>query len=1488
MATGEPRHLSQGVDFLGFMGAKLRDLKGISTLAYELIQNADDVKDEEGRPGASRISFDVRDDALIVENDGVFREVDFSRMQQVASEGKREEVGTTGAFGIGFIAVYQVTDRPELLSSGKRWTFRPEMDEGDRIEQYLVPSERTRFRLPWAFDPDSEVRRRLRVEPVQPTQLTGFANEIARAVSAASLFLKQIRYLEVKRNGVSIKTVEREHAGGDETIILEDNHPLIWRFLYGGFEQEARRMRDQYSQIEDKRQYQVVIAVPDEEITKSRLYAVLPSDTPNPLPFHINADFFPSSDRKRILFGNDFQSDWNRAAVTAAAEAVAHKLDHLIGILDHVGLWRLLQSMDQCWRDVQSGKHDEAFAGFWEKAAPLLSSSQIVYTTAGQWVRPGEARLLESDEELEASSILEGLGIQVVHPDLRPYFGLLRQNEVGTPRLTVQDVVEVLRQAGLSQRTPLAQAPKGLRTIDGWQKLWRALDALLERRQTSYEKEQAIACLRSCAIALGQDGALWIPSDLSRGNSETGTLFRGVPWLKEVEGFGNSSVPGRLVPEFNAKRAIEVLFSLSPKHLTEVCCHGELDVAALYDWFEARKPEILSRNELIEGLRALSIWPAAGKLRPLEGVYISTGFDEDPLDLPILVDLKTLGGRKEFLKDLGVQGLTFQVYAREQVPRVLREKADLTREKRRQLVQLLAKRLGEIRDDWQLRQELHGLDLVECTDGAFRPARDVYLKADVLKVLGDHVHVAAETSQNADAVEALYEWLEVARESRPGDVIAQVKCLCSEGRNPQSHKSIQDIFAYLVNSWPRWEAPLHDCFAPLRSIGWLPGTSSPSHWFRPSDLYAVFQRYLFGTQANFLDLPPMLQRQAGTAKLIEFLEIEDTPSPDLVVKHLLACCGQKKEINRQVYRFLNDSAHDPSLDRLRGKACLLMEDGRYVRPDQVFWSEHPFGKFRVQLGQDFRSYSALLDRLGVNKKPEIKDYQAVLLEISEQYQQHKAALDDQTFAVLMGCWEALSTALEKADINAHDLAELRRHKVIPDGRRMLNLPENIFFEDRAGLAARFHGFLEQNAIQRPQGAWRAMEAVGVRLLWREAVETHLVESPDSAEDTDLAAHIKERRPLVARAVESDKASVAEDLDEAVLDRLQFERASQLVIRHSLNAFRQHRFTDAESVPALLMPREHTVYVVHENGHIAWPAVARELAYAIKTAGEIGGLAGGIKEALAPDSYEEASRTLDELGYPPLLQREPTQIAAAGAAAGFGGTDLGEDEDKAGFGTSIDQPGMDDTPMADTETGKQAVEDPIAAILGGDAGRADMPPTGPEFPAGGRPGQAAGTGQRKRRKSSRIVSYVYPEDALADPSKRQSVNRRPKVEKAGIDHVISYGERLWTEHQVMPPNHPGYDIRAIDEEGREQYMEVKALSGTWDSQNPAQLTRTEFAEARKKGERYWLYVVEYATSKDAQVYRIQDPANKASHYLFDHGWIPLSETQPSPTPDDKDD
>ena len=64
---GLPDTLPRTFNRRGRLKSLVGDLQGYATLAGELVQNADDAR------GASKITFDVRHNALIVDNNGRFR-----------------------------------------------------------------------------------------------------------------------------------------------------------------------------------------------------------------------------------------------------------------------------------------------------------------------------------------------------------------------------------------------------------------------------------------------------------------------------------------------------------------------------------------------------------------------------------------------------------------------------------------------------------------------------------------------------------------------------------------------------------------------------------------------------------------------------------------------------------------------------------------------------------------------------------------------------------------------------------------------------------------------------------------------------------------------------------------------------------------------------------------------------------------------------------------------------------------------------------------------------------------------------------------------------------------------------------------------------------------------------------------------------------------------------------------------------------------------
>ena len=167
-------------DLLGNISTHLASLQGFDVMALELIQNADDA-------GATTIRFDVTPEHLGVWNDGEFSfcgsmgeypcpwetqgtrtgknsGCDFHQITVVARGGKLSNPDNIGRFGIGFVSTYQITDTPNifsanhhlsLLTGSGRYTFGPH------------PKTRgTQFILPWARDPETLTRQRLRCSPV--------------------------------------------------------------------------------------------------------------------------------------------------------------------------------------------------------------------------------------------------------------------------------------------------------------------------------------------------------------------------------------------------------------------------------------------------------------------------------------------------------------------------------------------------------------------------------------------------------------------------------------------------------------------------------------------------------------------------------------------------------------------------------------------------------------------------------------------------------------------------------------------------------------------------------------------------------------------------------------------------------------------------------------------------------------------------------------------------------------------------------------------------------------------------------------------------------------------------------------------------------------------------------------------------------------------------------------------------------------------------
>ena len=160
------------------------------------------------------------------------------------------------------------------------------------------------------------------------------------------------------------------------------------------------------------------------------------------------------------------------------------------------------------------------------------------------------------------------------------------------------------------------------------------------------------------------------------------------------------------------------------------------------------------------------------------------------------------------------------------------------------------------------------------------------------------------------------------------------------------------------------------------------------------------------------------------------------------------------------------------------------------------------------------------------------------------------------------------------------------------------------------------------------------------------------------------------------------------------------------------------------------------------------------------------------------------------------------------------------------------------------------------------------------PRSGRSRSRSTSNRINSARQSRIVSYPYPEPQERDTSPEALQWRKILGDKAEL-HILKMEQGAGNIAKRMPPNHAGYDIESVVRStGEVRYIEVKGQQSEWGARGVG-LTHTQFKAALDKGKSYWLYVVENVDSDNPRVFRVNDPAHRATEYRFDSNWSLLA-------------
>jgi hypothetical protein len=1487
LGTARTTTRSREDDHLGLMGRTLRELTGFTTMVFELIQNADDTET------ATCLRFDVRDEALWVEDDGGFTDCgrqdlgvrscpfvaerghmcDFHSFRLFSSANKRRRENTTGAMGIGFTSVYQVTDRPELLSGRLHWVIDETKEQDERIVETELdaPHAGTRFVLPWAFDSTSVFRVGAEVAAAPADVDEQLLDALDEAVAPAMLFLRHLDRIEIMQNGMLLRYVTRV-ADGDQVLIDDNGTAQEWRLLRGDFDERASGLRAQYpGQIEDVRPSTVAVAVPVGFEVEGRLCATLPTGSVTKLPMHINAELVLTSDRRQPLMSTAAAAGWNTEAIACAGRLLARNLETLADLLGPVRLWGAL---DQAWALHSSESTDpvaEALRAIWKHVQPELEGSPIVWTGDDSWAAIEESRFALSQDEEIAFDVLEALGIAMVHPDLRPRFNVLQH--VGVAVLAVADIAEAVAKLDINPGTALDDLPAPLNSESARSTLWAQLGRLV-RRLSDSQREALSDQIAGVPLVPTRRQTLAAADTTHRADDPTAKLFDAfllnAPLLDAGTLTGDAEPLISVCRPLNVDDALEALADLDRKVTAD-------EGFALIEWF-SKQDEFTAGQQ--DALADLAIFPASDLETCVLAELALPGDFQDVLSLARLVHTRAARRFGVFLESLGARTLSLQVYVEDHALPAL-DSDDLPVDKRRDVVALLAQRWGEMSDDPGLRQLVSTTPIVECADGSWAvPTRAYFRIPQVTDVLGGAAPTAVLSGEHRHALEQFLGDVGVSAEPRQHDVLARIEELTAGDPDRTHRDAIERIVDWLGTRWATAPTAEQAGWLPLRAQAWLPKRGS-RNWHPPDELDLVFQEAAFRSQGAFLDFPRALQQRHNV--LLAWLGLTSAPTTRKVVDHLLHCARSDEQPSDAVYTELNNRSDAPEIEELVGVRCLRL-DGRWRRPDEVFWGEHPFGRWRVTLGPNFANAQKFLDRLGVRPAPTAADAIAVLEDIASELGPTHDEISDDDHQVVLKSWQICERALLDEELAPEDLAGLRGHETITDERGILIKPGLLFFEDIPGLADEFP-VLRQSVIRRPDGAARAMSAAGVRDLTRVA-KPRIVDVGDRIDSAFLAGLLGERAEELARVVSDAGGESWKDIA-ARLEQLRWSVVTKLVIAWELELFGQREAGTPRDAAALWAHEEETLYVTADDSGPSWNAVARELVRAVWPDAPPANVALAIAGVLRAPNRATAKRDLDDAGVPALAADVQAEVSAATA------TDFDTAEDQQ-VEPADEEPGptgdgepdedsieSDERPTDDSATG-DAAPDQQGDVEESSFDGASSPGNGTA--GGADAGSPSGTDRKQSTSSkSRLRSYVVPASSDGDSSNtgQERDGGISAVDAAGIKEVLRFERKHGREPEDMNETNPGnegYDVRSFYDDGElARWIEVKSTAGAWDRMGVG-LSPAQFRFAQRDGaEQCWLYVVEFALHPERRrLWCIQDPAERVTDFMFDDGWKGLSD------------
>lgn len=1530
MSNQHEQVLPYTANLLGTIKSHLAGLQGYGVMILELLQNADDAK-------AEKIIFDITDTGLYLFNSGEFsycgnlaspnclseeESCDFHRIKEVASGGKLGNPNNIGRFGIGFVSTYQITDNPEIKSNGIKLKLLPE--KGQSIVETIQKESGSSFFLPWAFDPKSHARQALNLSAINSNDIQEITDSFLSVVCHSLLFLRHVKNVLIKRNGNTLLECTIDRSSGNEFMIefQPDNTVEMWHILRTNAASKMSDLFDAYPQLEQLQRntdISIAIRIEPKPLEKGLLYAYLPTEQRTQLPLHINADFFPESDRKSIIFSGKHERAWNEALVEEAAKKIAESPTSLLQIMGQMPFWKLLENAYLLHKSPE--KPSASFDFIWRHLEQSCCATKIIPNQKSQLQKPSDLWFISTAKiSKQQQDTLHKIGVNLVSAELDSFSIVYR--ELGCKELTFAMLLNYLSNFFVEYDINKAIPEHEINSF--YKPLWAIIEHLLPNDITIkslYGKQlDSLQQLQQYHQKIFANTRLFLTTNnkpislnaaYKANKSLTEKIQRHLPNISiisaEIEKFPRLS---KIFRNFDLGILVENLKEFN---------NDDENLKSLYSMIVTLE----SDSDSCEKLKDFTIWKTGDKFSSAKNILIPGDFT-DPTGQANLLDMSIISNdvKNFLLEKLNVKEQNIQEFIKIILPRFFLKPEEIDISTYKLLISELNKNQHKVIDDDATKKILQEKLLVPTQSGDWKKAQAVYKKThDLIEVLGDNSSLWLDEQKipSEETVKNFISSLGLLTTPKPDDLINRILQIAKDSRPiEQSVKTCATAFYFLCKLFKEKKINSNN-ISRLKNQKCFPAKNDSDSWYMPTELHAPYRAEGFESQTKIIAFSDASKLEKD---MLNVIGIKTEPSTEIVINHLLFHIEKNEKPHKTTYTILNErSEKNEGLikQKLSNKPCIYIDGwNRFAFPYEIYWDTVVLGKYAITIPDGSHEYKKLFDALGVEKQPKTDDYIRILQKMAKIYY-NTANLITDDLAVYNKCICEINASFTDNNLSEDQIKSLAKHPIIINLHKEFIYPANALLLDSPWHVTNFfENELDQALCDSNHEAWSLFEKIGADRI-SQSISIDLDYSDGNGElEESFTSWWKNYESIILRLTNEYSNEIKKALSGFITDLSVYDYDLIKIVAEAKLSTEPVK-SEPKSVNAFFDKHQKTLLVVKRE-RTDWLDIFNSFFYQTlpyKTAEEISKLS-LLLESVREKNIQQAHIHLDKAGIAAIRSHEAIEGIESEKIEVFVDDESSSDEIKQL--SSNKERSVENQPTKEAESTEipknpnpqksmnlsdfknlmqerkeqekkehqeQVIENPTtysssanhsskmnnSGSTSSDHNWHDWNANNPNRDRG-TSSSASPRNTATKQRNQQLRSYVLPAQD-ADRLKEGSEEKRKHnlaVEALSREIVCRYERQKGRIPEEMPQAHPGYDIRSIDVvTGEERLIEVKGISGDWNNTGVG-LSRLQFSNAQDYGETYWLYVVDHISKPmQSTVYSICNPAMKVNTFMFDEGW-----------------